>query len=748
MKKTRMILAVILAMCFVIGMLPATVAAAPSEAETNATYYNNATITAADPFVLYDENSGYYYAYSTDGASRGYNYGVYRSPDLVTWEKASDGALSTSGSNRWGSTWYWAPEVYHNEDTGLYFLFFSAMMKPELREDAFKYANFEEACKIGVAVSDKPEGPFNIIDDMPIDYFPYDPDYYDVNLIMDSAQMKPPATQEEGMTAPMGTYIPTIDANVFFDDDGRIYLYYSRNAYRNWVWDDDLGKYIEESNIYAVELNTDWWSDPTGTTMPTIKEEYINATKSEDDPENVRKDGFIPIINYGSEKQSWENAHVNDYTTYNGGKKDRRWAEGSTTLKYYFDKDGDGVDEAIYYILYSCNNYENENYGIGYAVADNPLGPWDKAETNPILSQDPEMGIYSTGHGSFITTPAGESYYVYHGRSSTTGGRRIYSDRIYIDESILDENGVPVIWIDKSTTDRPVPTGTAPYSIEADDVLIDLNSGNSLQTKVDVKTAAGASLPLANVLNRVTARIVDEDVAEASINAGTVTVTGKISGKTVLKLTYQRLSDSGEYYDVTNGNEVVSIEVPVEVVEGTITAGTVTASCGDAAAVDLIYAGEEAITSARIKISSELPIESIETEHVIENNNGYIVIYSLDGSELGSVICTLNYDLDVNPWYANGNYPIEVDVVDATGDDMEEIVVGGIDGAVILDNNYETGDVDLDGIVSNADVIALARYLVDLIEFDAVQLVIADYDADDEIDNSDLVKLVRSIVEA
>ena len=137
------------------------------------------------------------------------------------------------------------------------------MLKPELREEAFAYADFEEACKIGVAVSETPEGPFHIIDDEPIDYYPYDPDYYDVNLIMDEKQMKPPASLEEGMTAPKGTYIPTIDANVFFDDDGRMYLYYSRNAYRNWVWDEDLGKYIEESNIYAVELNTDWWDDPT-----------------------------------------------------------------------------------------------------------------------------------------------------------------------------------------------------------------------------------------------------------------------------------------------------------------------------------------------------------------------------------------------------------------------------------------------------------------------------------------------------
>ena len=567
--KWKRTLSLMLTLGMVAGTaLPAAAAAAPSSAATNATYYNNASIPAADPYVLYDKESGYYYAYSTDGANKGYYFGIYRSPDLVTWEKASDGAIAKDDPNQWGSTWFWAPEVYHNEDTGLYYIFYSAMLKPELREEAFGYADFGEACKIGVAVSDTPDGPFRIIADHPIDYYPYDPDYYDVNLIMDEAQMKPPATLEEGMTAPKGTYIPTIDADVFFDDDGRMYLYYSRNAYRNWVWDSDLGKYIEESNIYAVELNTEWWSDPEGKTMPTVKEEYVNATKAEDDPADVRKDGFVPIINYAGEKQAWENAHVNDYEKYEGTKKDRRWSEGSTTLKYYFDKDNDGEKEAIYYILYSCNNFENENYGVGYAVADNPLGPWDKYDLNPILSQDDELGMYSTGHGSFITTPDGtESYYVYHGRSSTTGGRRMYTDRMFIDESKLDENGNPVIWVDQSTSDRPVPSGMAPCQITADVSALSLNLANEETGKVtvDVTTASGAKMPLSNTLNRIHAVVGDNTIADVAVEGNTVTVTPKENGSTTLTLTYQRLSSSGEYYDVKNGEDLLSIEIPVEI---------------------------------------------------------------------------------------------------------------------------------------------------------------------------------------
>ena len=33
----------------------------PARTSTNATYYNNASFNAADPYVLHDERSGYYY---------------------------------------------------------------------------------------------------------------------------------------------------------------------------------------------------------------------------------------------------------------------------------------------------------------------------------------------------------------------------------------------------------------------------------------------------------------------------------------------------------------------------------------------------------------------------------------------------------------------------------------------------------------------------------------------------------------
>ena len=64
-----------------------------------------------------------------------------------------------------------------------------------------------------------------------------------------------------------------IDVNLFIDEDKRMYLYFSRCCYHNATYDEKLRRYIEESNICAVELNTDWWykKEPI---MPTIKDNY------------------------------------------------------------------------------------------------------------------------------------------------------------------------------------------------------------------------------------------------------------------------------------------------------------------------------------------------------------------------------------------------------------------------------------------------------------------------------------------
>ncbi|MFL5831383.1 MAG: family 43 glycosylhydrolase [Solirubrobacteraceae bacterium] len=531
-------------------LAPASSAGRPFRTGSDATYFNNAAFAAADPYVMHDPRSGFYYAYSTEGADDGYYFAVYRSADLVTWEKAAPGALPVNDAKQWGNDWFWAPETYYNPRTHLYFLFYAARSDAN-KQAWFGYANFEEPCKIGVAVSRSPAGPFHNIANHPIDYNPYDPNYHDVNVIMGPDQKRPPATLQQGETAPLGTYIPTIDPDVFFDSSGHVYLYYSRNAYRNWVWDTDLGKYIEESNIYGVELTRGWWDDPTGRTMPTIAPRYRDATASAGGPAGPRRDGWVRVLDYDHDKQSWENADVNDYAKTGGENKDRRWAEGSSILETHFQ------GRTRYYLTYSANNWQTPQYGVGYAVSTGPLGPFRKSPTNPIFQANPAIHEWSPGHGSFASSPDGSQlFYVHHGRPSPDASqRRLYTDQLHFSLKQLDPFGNPTMNADEATSDRPVPSGVAPYRITSDVRAVVVRRGSSRTVRFEVLSAEGAPLALENPLNRLRVTVSNghATATTSGANGGTVTVTGMSAGRARLTVVYQRLRANGTYRDVHQG---------------------------------------------------------------------------------------------------------------------------------------------------------------------------------------------------
>ena len=177
---------------------------------------------------------------------------------------------------------------------------------------------------------------------------------------MSPPYLTPPATLAAGQQAPLGTYIPSIDPNVFWDADGAIWLFFSRNAYRNWVWSAEFGKYVEESSIYAVRLDDAWWRDPAARTLPAVHPAFRDAHRgtprgwvtsvNASFPGPTRKDGWVSVIAYALQPQAWENAHVNDHAASGGTLKDRRWAEGSTTVRTV-DSDG----EPVYFLTYSAN---------------------------------------------------------------------------------------------------------------------------------------------------------------------------------------------------------------------------------------------------------------------------------------------------------------------------------------------------------------------------------------------------------
>jgi len=94
--------------------------------------------------------------------------------------------------------------------------------------------------------------------------------------------------------------------------------------------------------------------------------------------------------------------------------------------------------------MYSANYFGGENYAVGYATSDSPLGPFKKADNNPVLQKNTEQGgiVTGTGHNSITISPDGKNMLcVYHGRTSKTGKNRM----VFIDLMEILDNGTLVV---------------------------------------------------------------------------------------------------------------------------------------------------------------------------------------------------------------------------------------------------------------------------------------------------------------
>jgi len=100
------------------------------------------------------------------------------------------------------------------------------------------------------------------------------------------------------------------------------------------------------------------------------------------------------------------------------------WNEGPFVLKH----------EGKYYMTYSANGFNTNEYCVGYAISDDPYGPWIKADENPILKAKLDIGVSGPGHNSFAYSPDGtELFMVYHAHTfpdKPSGNRAVYIDRI------------------------------------------------------------------------------------------------------------------------------------------------------------------------------------------------------------------------------------------------------------------------------------------------------------------------------
>lgn len=163
--------------------------------------------TLADPFVLRFE--GKYYLYPTSD-SRGYE--VFVSDDLVHWERKERVFQDPRGGD-------WAPEVfYHKRGDKKFYLYYTDNISKSGRGLTNK--------QIGVAVADSPLGPFTD---------------------------KGPLAED------------SIDAHLFQDDDGKLYLYYVEIAKGFKIFVQPMSDPLTKSGERKVVIHpTEQWEMSNG----------------------------------------------------------------------------------------------------------------------------------------------------------------------------------------------------------------------------------------------------------------------------------------------------------------------------------------------------------------------------------------------------------------------------------------------------------------------------------------------------
>jgi GH43 family beta-xylosidase len=174
----------------------------------------------------------------------------------------------------------------------------------------------------------------------------------------------------------------TIDANPFRDPkDGKWYLYFAMD-------------YVEQEPM------------GTGLAVVPLSDDLLSVTGS-----------VQMVVRATSDWQIYERNR--DYK----GKVWPKWfcVEGPAVVYH----------EGKYYCFYSGGAWHTENYGLGFAVADHPLGPWkdEFAVRGPTVLTGVPNHVIGPGHNSIVMGPDNKTHFVvYHAWDTQRVARRMCID--------------------------------------------------------------------------------------------------------------------------------------------------------------------------------------------------------------------------------------------------------------------------------------------------------------------------------
>lgn len=220
-----------------------------------------------------------------------------------------------------------------------------------------------------------------------------------------------------------------------------------------WFWAPEV--YLVEGTFYmyytAEEHICVATSDsPLGPFKQTVKKPMIEAEKCIDNSLFIDGDGkpYLFFDRFNDGLNIWVAELADDLVTIRmetmtkcihvSQEWEEVWPrvnEGPYVLKH----------EGTYYMTYSANSYESPFYGIGYATASHPNGPWTKYEGNPILQKP--GALVGVGHSAMFVDKAGDLRIVFHAHQSETS---IHPRTMHISTvTFAEKDGKTVMQVDQ-----------------------------------------------------------------------------------------------------------------------------------------------------------------------------------------------------------------------------------------------------------------------------------------------------------
>jgi arabinan endo-1,5-alpha-L-arabinosidase len=339
-----------------------------------------------DPAVLRIDDGWILVATSNDAPDA---FPILRSSDLKQWEHLGfafpqgETPAWTAAGTKVGD--FWAPEIARvgNE----YWMIYTAR-------------DSTHVLRVGLAKSDKPTGPWR-----------------DIGRPL----------LGEG----------TIDGHIFVDTDGQPYLFWKED--RNGIWPRKLAAYLrtrpelidhifdedeDRRTAHFAASVVSWASTRRPIERFFLMQPFIGAAvdnyervrqalEASDDTAELLHSMSTPIL---AQKLAPDGRSlVGSPTTVISN--DQVW-EGHLVEGPFLWKEGER-----YFLFYAANDFTDPAYGIGVAVADNPLGPFRKRE-EPLLKTARSWA--APGHASVAKGPDGKPHIFFHAFFPGTGGYNVF----------------------------------------------------------------------------------------------------------------------------------------------------------------------------------------------------------------------------------------------------------------------------------------------------------------------------------